>query len=312
MKAFLVVLIALCAFADDDFFSRYDHGKTIQNRLKKIEVENHKNEKKLLALEGRERKILNTLSILYNDMKIAVDRDDRIEVENTVEKLQKSLTKIRKQKRFVLRNMREIADKVASPYRDELVRDTRIEHRIGYEVNSHVRAEIIRNQKALTKEIEKLAHKYATMASKIASQKLSDKINKKAKKGESGKHTDILKAKDNFKKASKHAYAKYYKKIVNTIEEATAEGVEKKDIKFVCRTAIEHIINKLQHQYLTIVKSAGKVSKVTKKNIKKPMRGSMKQLGKKFDKKMIKKTDKAKTQKISKKEVKKALKDKKK
>ncbi|KAL7719536.1 Axoneme-associated protein mst101 [Entamoeba marina] len=282
MRALLVILIAVYALAEDDLFSRYAH-------------ENRKNEKSLLALEDRERKILNTINILYGDMKIAVDQDDRIKVEMQVENLQKTLIKIRKQKKIF-----------ASPYRDRLVRSTRIEHRLGYEENNHIHKEIIRNQEALTKQIAKIAHKYATMAAQIASQKLANKINKKSGKGS----VDILKSKSKFKKVSKHAYTKYYKKIVNAIEKAAADGVEKRDIKMVCRTASDHIIRKLLHQYLTIVKAAEKKSKVTKKHITSPMRKSMKTLGKAFDKKMIKKTAEAKTHKVSEKKVKKALKKK--
>ena len=279
LRTLLIALIAVCAFAEDDLYNPFLHGTTMLKRIRTIRRNSKNYERQILAMENRERKIKNVLDILYNDLKIAVDIKDRIKIETQVEGLQKQLDQLRKGKRVVLRRMRKVADKIALPERDRLVRQARIEHRIGLEENSHIRREIENNQQLIMKETQALAHKYAKMASEIAAEKLTKSINDK-------KDGDILKAKDKYKAAARHAYNKYYKKIVERIEEATSEGVDNSDIKMVCRSAIDGIIRKLQHQYLTIVESRREAKKVTKAAVKKPMRRSMKTLGKAFDKKI--------------------------
>ncbi|EAL48297.1 hypothetical protein KM1_022360 [Entamoeba histolytica HM-3:IMSS] len=285
MKAFLFAFICVCALAEEDLFNPFIHGKTILKRMRTIKNANRRNERTLLALENRERKIENALDILYNDMKLAVDMADRMKIETQIDKLHKNMDKIRRQKRTILRRMRQMADKIALPDRDRLVRKTRIEHRVGLEENTHIRREIEHNQKLLLKETQALAHKYAKMAAEIASEKLVKTIDHK-------NEGDILKAKDKFKKVAKKAYNKYYKKIVERIEEATSEGVNNVDIKMVCRSAIDGLIRKLEHQYLTVVRSRNEAKKEAKKVLKKPLRKSMKTLSKKFKNTMTTKTNK--------------------
>nr|BAN38573.1 hypothetical protein [Entamoeba histolytica] len=285
MKALFIALICFCAFAEEDLFNPFIHGKTLLNRMRRIKSSSRRNERTLLALENRERKIENVLDILYDDMKLAVSIADRMKIETQIDKLHKNLDKIRRQKRAILRRMKKMADKIALPDRDRLVRSTRTEHRVGIEETSHIRREIENSQKLLLKETQALAHKYAKMAAEIASEKLVKTIDHK-------NEGDILKAKDKFKKVAKKAYNKYYKKIVERIEEATAEGVVNEDIKMVCRSAIDGLIRKLEHQYLIIVKSRNEAKKEAKKVTKKPLRKSMKTLGKVFKKEITKKTEK--------------------
>ncbi|ELP88481.1 hypothetical protein EIN_231040 [Entamoeba invadens IP1] len=280
MKVLLLALVLMCVKGDDDLFNPYIHTKTMLKRFQKVKDQNKKNEKALLQLEGKERKLLNVLDIMYRDMKIAVSMKDRFTLEQKVGKLQKGLTELRQQKRAILRKMRHSADKVASPERDRFVRKARIEKRIGLETSLHLNREVIVNQKKLLKVIEFFAHKYAKMASEIAASKMNKEVDKKG--------GDILKAQHKFKKAAKHAYNKYYKKIVKRLEEATADGVETKDIKMECRSAIDGLIRRLEHQYLTYVKSRKEASKEAKKAIKKPLRKSMKKLSKSFEKKAVK------------------------
>jgi len=271
MKAILFALICVYAFADEDLYSPFVHGKTVLSRLQTIRNVNKRNEQSLLKLEDVERKTQAMLEILYEDMKVAVDMKDRLNIEKQVEGLQTRLNNIRTQKRAVLRRMRKMADKISVDYRDQIVRKLRIENRVGIEQNLHIRREIENNQKLLLNEIKKLAHKYATKYAEIASAKMAYKVN-------SGKQssTDIFNAKKKFKKAASTAYAQMYKKIVNVLEDATSEGVDNKDIKMVCVSAIDGIIRKINKEYLHYVVSkeearreANKVVEKTKKRIEK-------------------------------------------
>ncbi|ELP94274.1 hypothetical protein EIN_187410 [Entamoeba invadens IP1] len=280
MKVIVIALVLLLVRADDDLFNPYIHTSTMLKRFKKIKLANKRNEKQLLQLESKERKMLNMLDIMYRDMKIAVSMKDRFTLEQKVGKLQKLLGQLREQKRAVLRRMRRMADKVASPERDRFVRKARIEKRIGLENTLHLDREVDVNQEKLLKVIGAYAHKYAKMASEIAAEEAARGVDKKG--------GDILKSQHKFKKAAKHAYNKYYKKIVKRLEEATADGVETKDIKMECRSAIDGLIRRLEHKYLAIVKSRKEASKEAKKAIKKPLRKSMKKLSKSFEKKAVK------------------------
>ena len=274
-----VLCIAICALAED-LYSPYEHGTVILNRIKRIKNQNIRNEKTMLRLEQRERRVLDMLHVLYNDMKIAVDQKDRVDIERKVEREQLALNRIRRQKRVVLRRMRHLSDKIAEPYRDRIVRKTRTEERVGYDYNSHIRREIAINQEALTKETMALAQKYATMAGEIAAVELSEKFQKKG--------GNVLKAKAQFEKVTKDAYTKTYKKIVNKINEATIEGVDLSDIKMVCYSAIEDFAQKLENKYLLVVKSQQKASDIAKKVDKKPLRMSLKKLAGDFAKKATK------------------------
>jgi len=310
MKMLLFALVFAFAFAEDELYNPFIHGDTLLKRYKIIRGANRRNERLILALEGRERKIRNTMDILYGDMKVAVDLGDRLKIEKQVEKLHKVLDAVRRQKRFIIRKMRSLADKVASPDRDRLVRETRIEHRIGLDDNIHIRRELEHNQRKILRETQFLAHKYAKMAAEIAANKHTNYINTKSK-------GNILKAKMKYRKIAKDTYNKTYKKIVERIEEATAEGIDNSDIKMVCRSAIDGLIRKLNHQYLTIVTSRQNAKKEVKKSIKIPMRQSMKVLSKINSKKVkksiskIEKETKKSAKKVVAKKAKKALKGKK-
>jgi hypothetical protein len=259
----LFLLFVCFAFADE-FYSPYQHGRTISRRLRTIEKSNIRSEKELLRLEERERKTLNTLQVLYDDMKIAVSQRDRIDIEKAVERRQKALNKIRSLKRVVLRKMRHMADKIAQPYRDEMVRKTRTEERLGYDYNSHIRREIAETHEAITKETMELAKKYATMASEVAVAKVQEKLSKNG--------DDLSKAKVELEKAAQKEYIQVYKKIVNTINEATLNGVDQKDVKMVCYSAIQDYAQKIENDHILLVSSIANAQKDVKVDVDKALK----------------------------------------
>jgi hypothetical protein len=252
-------LLFICFAFADEFYSPYQHGRTISRRLKTIEKSNIRSEKELLRLEERERRTLNTLQVLYDDMKIAVSQRDRIDIEKAVERRQKALNKIRAEKRVVLRKMRHMADKIAQPYRDEMVRKTRTEERLGYDYNSHIRREIADTHEALTKETMELAKKYATLASEVAVAKVQEQLSKSG--------DDLSKAKEQLEQAAQKEYIQVYKKIVNTINEATLNGVDQKDVKMVCYSAIQDYAQKIENEHLLLVSSIANAKKDVKVDV---------------------------------------------
>jgi hypothetical protein len=281
-------LLFICFAYADDFYSPYKHGVTIAKRLRAIEKSNVRSEKSLLRLEDRERRILNTLQVLYDDMKIAVSQRDRISIEKTVERNQLALNKIRKQKRAVLRRMRHMADTIAQPYRDEMVRKTRTEDRLGYDYNSHIRREIASTHEALTKETIELAKKYATMASEVAVAKVQERLTKKG--------ADLSKAKSELEETAQKEYINAYKKIVNTINEATLNGVDERDVKMVCYSAIQDYAQKIENDHLLLVSSIANAKKDVQVDVDEALKELAPKMTKNFAKTMKKqvKNDKKK------------------
>jgi hypothetical protein len=231
-------------------------------------------------LERRERKMLNYLEILYDDMKVAVGMADRLKIEKQVASIQKNLARVRKQKRVILRRMRKMADKIGSAERDRLVRMGRIEDKVGLDQNTHIRREIEQNQKLILAETKRLAHKYATIGSEIAAAKKAEKVNKN-KKG------NLLKAEKQFKEVARKAYNKYYKKIVHAIQAATAEGVSNENVKLVARNAIDGLIKKLERDHLIYITSRKEAREESKNVVKQPLKEVAKTLTKKFNKKTV-------------------------
>jgi len=275
MKAILFALIVCSVFADD-LYNKNLHGKTILLRMRKIRSFNRRNERIYHRLERRERRLLNFLEVLYDDMKVAVGMTDRLKIEKQVEKIQKNLAKIRSQKRIIIRRMRRMADKIGAAERDRLVRMVRIEDKVGLDQNIHIRREIENNQKLILAETKALAHKYATLASEIAAAKYSEKVNKE-KKG------NLLNAEQEFKDVAKKTYNEVYKKIVHAIEDATSEGVANENIKLVCRNAIDGLIRKLEHEHLIYVVSRKEAKQEAKNVVKQPLKNAAKTLTKKFN-----------------------------
>jgi len=291
-----LILLFICFAFADDFYSPYQHGVTIVKRLKAIEKSNRRSEKALLRLEDRERRILNTLQVLYDDMKIAVSQRDRIQIEKAVERNQFALNKIRNQKRAVLRRMRHMADTIAQPYRDEMVRKTRTEERLGYDYNSHIRREIAMTHEAITKETMELAKKYATMASEIAVAKVQDKL---AEQG-----ADLAKAKGEIEQSAQSAYMKTYREIVNAINEATLNGVDEKDVKMVCYSAIQDYAQKIENEHLLLVSSIANAKKDVKVDVEEALRDLAPRMTKKFAKNMKKQVKNDKKKGLSDKQIK--------
>jgi len=289
-------LLFICFAFADEFYSPYQHGRTISRRLRRIEKSNIRSEKELLRLEERERRTLNTLQVLYDDMKIAVSQRDRIDIEKAVERHQKALNKIRSQKRVVLRKMRHMADKIAQPYRDEMVRKTRTEERLGYDYNSHIRREIAETHEALTKETMELAKKYATMASEVAVAKVQEQLSKKG--------DDLSKAKTKLEEAAQKEYIKAYKKIVNTINEATLNGVDQKDVKMVCYSAIQDYAQKIENDHLLLVSSIANAKKDVKVDVDSALKQIAPKVTEKFAKNMKKTVKKDKKEGLKEKELK--------
>jgi len=289
-------LLFICFAFADEFYSPYQHGRTISRRLRRIEKSNIRSEKELLRLEERERRTLNTLQVLYDDMKIAVSQRDRIDIEKAVERHQKALNKIRSQKRVVLRKMRHMADKIAQPYRDEMVRKTRTEERLGYDYNSHIRREIAETHEALTKETMELAKKYATMASEVAVAKVQEELSKSG--------SDLSKAKTKLEDAAQKEYIKTYKKIVNTINEVTLNGVDQKDVKMVCYSAIQDFAQKIENDHLLLVSSIANAKKDVKVDVNKALKEIAPKVTKKFAEDMKKTVKKDKKEGLSDKEIK--------
>jgi hypothetical protein len=289
-------LLFICFAFADEFYSPYQHGSTINKRLRTIEKSNRRSEKQLLRLEERERRTLNTLQVLYDDMKIAVSQRDRIDIEKAVERNQKVLNKIRRQKRVVLRKMRHMADKIAQPYRDEMVRKTRTEERLGYDYNSHIRREIAETHEALTKETMELAKKYATMASEVAVAKVQEELSKSG--------SDLSKAKTKLEEAAQKEYIKTYKKIVNTINEVTLNGVDQKDVKMVCYSAIQDFAQKIENDHLLLVSSIANAKKDVKVDVNKALKEIAPKVTKKFAEDMKKTVKKDKKNGLSDKEIK--------
>jgi len=286
MKAILFALIVCSVFAED-LYNQNLHGKTILQRMRRIRLFNKRNERMYHRLEMKERKMLNYLEILYDDMKVAVGMADRLKIEKQVASIQKNLARVRKQKRVIIRRMRKMADKIGSAERDRLVRMGRIEDKVGLEQSTHIRREIEENQKKILEVTKKLAHKYATLASEIAAAKKANKVNK-SKKG------NLLKAESQFKEVARKAYNKYYKKIVHAIQAATAEGVANEDIKLVARNAIDGLIKKLERDHLVYI-TARKESREEAKNVvKQPLKEVARTLTKSFNKKTVIKTSRIK------------------
>jgi len=254
-----LLLLFFISLVIGDLYSPYQHSSTLNKRLKLVQSSNTKYEKSLLMLEERERRVLNTLQILYDDMKLAVSQRDRIEIEKQIELRQSVLNKIRRQKRLILRRMRNMADTIAQPYRDEMVRRTRTDERLGYDYNQHIRREIAANHEYLTKETMELAQKYAILSGEIAAAQMESKLE--------NNNEDLNKAKDSIAKAAHQAYLKTYKKIVQMINEATVDGVDTKDIKMVCYSAIQDYAQQIENDHLLLVKSVADAKSDLKRNI---------------------------------------------
>ncbi|ELP83438.1 hypothetical protein EIN_375230 [Entamoeba invadens IP1] len=260
----IVLFLVVIVVRSEDFFHPYLHSGVMLSRMKMIRYETKKRERKLLKIEKQERKLQNALEVLYNDLKIAVDKRDRLFVESQVVKLQQAITKLRMEKRKQLRLLRRVTDKIASPDRDRIVRSTGVDYRVGVERTSHLERDFEYNQKVLHRYIKKYAHKYATMAAEIATARMRERYRSRK----------LIKKFHNRRsrraRATRRIYNKVYKKVVDMIEDATAEGVETEKIPMACHDAIEHFARKLRKNYVILVvgtKNAKKVSSELNKHI---------------------------------------------
>ena len=271
-----MLAIVAAAFAEEDIYSPFKRTAIIQGRINNIYLKEKKFERKMKSLEDQERKLQQELEDLYNDMKYAASPRDRKNMEIAIEKKQKQVQALRLAKVKIVRRMRRVSDKITAPFRDNLVRSTRTEDRVGLENDQTFVAEKLRTQKTIVKVSTKLAKKYAIIAAQVAAAKALAHAQAK----NMGAKTEAYVAAQ-----SKAAYAATYKKIIKTINARVAAGVARKEVSDVAQEAIEPIANKLVQEKTLIPNTA--IAEKIAKNVVAGVKGVLKTVTKKAVKKVI-------------------------
>ena len=236
MNCVLLLLIAF-AVADEDIYSPFKRTRVIQDRINRIYLSEKKFKSNIDGLDEQERRMQKELEDLYNDMKYAASPRDRTKMETEIENIQKRLQKLRLTRVRVLRKMRRTSDKITAPFRDNIVREAKVEDYVGLENQNSFVDEKMRTQKEVVKTSVKLAKKYASLAAEIAAVEAAEKA--KASKVEAAKIEAVVSNK------AQQEYSRVYKLIVKKINDKVSAGVARRQVKDVAEEAISDIVSQL-------------------------------------------------------------------
>ncbi|KAL7716238.1 Uncharacterized protein QTN25_006234 [Entamoeba marina] len=267
-----LVLLLIAFVSADDVYSPFKRSCVIQSRINSVNKETKKLNDEIDSDNQKIADLENTLQYFFRDLKYATTAEDRNKLEMEIESTQKKLHELRLHKVEVFRDMRRSTDKITNPFRDNIVRNNRVEGYVGLENSGNFVGERLKTQEAIKVISEKLATKYATLAAKIASKTALPSAQNKFK-------NNMKKIEEHVAKKAGKAYSEMYSKIVELINTAMKGGVSRKDVKDLAQSAIEEVVATLNKKYSSLPNTTV-AEKIAKKIVKQQMKKTTPKKGK--------------------------------